>query len=89
VTTDIPNSLTIQELEEPGLPANWNVFPHLLNTQSIGDQFIQDNKYSILKVPSAVVKGDFNLLLNPNHSDFKKIKIAEVEKFPFDQRIFK
>ncbi len=89
VTLDIPDSLTMEELPESGLPLNWNVFPHLLTTQSLGDRFIQENKYPILKVPSAVVKGDFNLLMNPNHPDFKKIRIHGIEAFPFDQRIFK
>ncbi|MFY8046747.1 MAG: RES family NAD+ phosphorylase [Chitinophagaceae bacterium] len=39
-------------------------------------------------MPSAVTKGDYNLLINPAHPDFKKIKIKGVEKFPFDRRIF-
>jgi len=88
-TLRIPDSSSIEELHREDLPANWYVFPHLLTTQSIGDRFIQENKYLILKVPSAVVKGDFNLLLNPSHPEFKEIQIIAVEKFPFDQRIFK
>ena len=48
-----------------------------------------ENKYCILRVPSVVTKGDFNLLINPNHKDFSKIKITEVVKFPFDKRILK
>ena len=42
-----------------------------------------------MKVPSAVVKGDFNYLLNPYHEDFHRIKIIHQEDFPFDKRIFK
>jgi RES domain-containing protein len=40
------------------------------------------------RVPSAVVKGDFNYLLNPNHVDFKTIKIQKVSDFLFDNRLF-
>jgi RES domain-containing protein len=89
VSIDIPDSHPVQELVQSDLPANWNVFPHLLTTQALGDRFIQENKFPILKVPSAVVHGDFNLLLNPGHKDFKEIRILQVEPFPFDQRIFK
>lgn len=52
------------------------------------DNFIKEKKYSILKVPSAVVKGDFNCLLNPYHVDFKKVEIINFHKFPFDKRLF-
>jgi RES domain-containing protein len=89
VTVDIPDHLSEQEVPVSSLPANWNVFPPLLTTQAIGDRFIQENKYTSLVVPSAVVKGEFNWLLNPNHAGFKEIRILSVEPFPFDQRIFK
>lgn len=89
VSLEIPGSLAIQELLPSDLPANWNVFPHLLTTQALGDQFILENKFPILKAPSAVVQGDFNLLLNPGHKDFSEIRILGVEPFPFDHRILK
>jgi RES domain-containing protein len=88
VTIDIPDDLAIQQLSVDELPREWNVFPYLSSTQSVGDSFIQENKFSILRVPSAVVPGDFNLLLNPHHADFRKITIEKIEKFPFDNRIF-
>jgi len=43
---------------------------------------------SVLKAPSAVVQGDFNYLINPNHKEFKKIKVLKTEKFDFDGRLF-
>lgn len=88
VTINIPNSLAIKEITESDLPRNWNAFPHPSSTQKLGDQFIIEGKYCIAKIPSVVTKGDFNFLINPNHEDFKKIGIAETEKFPFDKRIF-
>lgn len=88
VSLDIPDGLSIQELPASNLPASWNAFPHLLTTQAIGDKFIQENKFLLFRVPSAVVQGDFNLLLNPAHKDFHSIRILRVEPFPFDQRIF-
>lgn len=86
---EIPNTITIQTLEEIGLPADWNGHPPGPHTQKIGDDFINSGKHCILKVPSAVVKGDFNFLLNPHHKDLKRIRIIEITDFPFDKRIFK
>jgi RES domain-containing protein len=71
------------------LPMGWNVFPHPSNTQEIGDKFVADNEFCILKIPLAVTQGDYNLLINTRHQDFKRIKIKSIEKFPFDMRIFK
>ena len=58
-------------------------------TRFIGDAFLRDNKYLLLQVPSAVVKTEFNYLINPLHKDFKKIKLVSSKKFEFDSRLFK
>lgn len=86
---NIPESISIQTVKEKNLPENWNDFPHFQKTQKIGDDFIYSKKICVLKVPSAVVKGDYNYLLNPHHQDFCKIKIVNTSDFPFDRRIFK
>jgi len=65
-----------------------NIHPPVLKTQKMGDRFIDAMDFCVLKVPSAVVQGDFNYLLNPYHKDFGKIKIVEIKKFPFDKRVF-
>ena len=88
VTIDIPKGIKIKNTETKKLPAQWNAFPHIISTQKIGDQFIFENKYAVMKVPSAVTQGDYNILINPNHPDFSKIRVISVEKFPFDSRIF-
>lgn len=89
VTIHIPDDISLLKLNSTDLPTDWNTFPHPSTTQAIGDQFIAENKYCVLQIPSAVTQGDYNLLINPNHPDFKKIKIILTENFPFDKRIFK
>ena len=88
LTIFIPDNFRIKELDVKNLPLNWNTFPHPASTQRIGDHFVNENKFCVLRIPSVVTKGDFNFLINPYHNDFKKVKIISVEKFPFDQRIF-
>lgn len=89
MTIFIPDDVSVKKLTRAGLPLNWNAFPHPTTTQIIGDKFVAENLYCLLQIPSAVTQGDYNYLINPIHSDFKKIKIVQVEKFPFDKRIFK
>lgn len=85
---EIPDAVIISELNLNVLSKNWNSFPHISETQKIGDGFINEKKACVFKVPSAVVKGDFNFLINPFHSDFEKIKIETISDFPFDRRLF-
>lgn len=85
----IPNDVSMEKVEVADLEPNWNIFPFDLSTQLLGDEFVRRNTACVLKVPSAVVKGDCNFLINPYHPDFKKIKIIEQSDFPFDKRIFK
>ena len=88
-TIFIPEDLSMMIIQEKELPMDWNQFPHPASTKKFGDDFIRENKYSILKVPSAVTQGDFNILVNPFHKEFNQIKIILLQSFPFDKRIFK
>jgi RES domain-containing protein len=84
-----PDNISIQTINEKDLLENWNDFPHNLQTQKIGNNFIHSKKACILKVPSAVVSGDHNYLINPHHQEFNNVKIINTSDFPFDKRIFK
>lgn len=88
VEIEIPSYISIDTLSKEDLAANWSSFPHVLDTQQIGDAFVAERKNCTLKVPSAVVPGDFNFLINPHHPDFSAIRIVGQEDFPFDSRLF-
>jgi RES domain-containing protein len=87
ITIEIPDTLIKEHSGK--LPKDWKLFPHSKSTQKIGDQFLTEGKYLALKVPSAVVQGEHNYLLNPAHEFFQKVKIIRVEEFSFDKRLFK
>jgi RES domain-containing protein len=89
LTIAIPSTVPILELPANQLPLDWNTFPAPFDTALIGDHFVQQNEFAVLKVPSAVVQGDYNYLINPHHKDFTQIQIVDQVDFPFDQRIFK
>ena len=38
---------------------------------------------------SAIIKKEFNYMLNPVHDDFRKLEIINKEEFGFDYRLFK
>ncbi len=79
----------ISEIQLNELPPDWNNLPFTSSTQEIGNNFIKQNKNLILKAPSAVIPGSFNLLINPSHSDISTVKVIKVEDFYLDPRIKK
>ena len=89
MTISIPDNVLIQKLSQLDLPLEWNAFPYKATTQAIGGQFVSANKYCVLQIPSVVTQGDYNMLINPYHSNFSEIKIIQTEKFPFDNRLFR
>jgi RES domain-containing protein len=86
---EIPDSIMIYELNLTRLPKEWDKFPYCKKTQEIGQEFIESKEFLVMKVPSAVVKGDYNYLINPDHDDFDKIHVVSKTKFTFDKRLFK
>jgi RES domain-containing protein len=69
------------------LPKNWRDSPPPATTQGIGAAWIASAASVVLRVPSVVVPGESNFLLNPAHPDFVRIRIGAPTTFPFDPRL--
>lgn len=89
LTIEIPDDVSSRKVEEAELPVNWKEFPHPSSSQKIGDRFVSENEHCILIIPPVVTQGDFNILINPRHPEFERIKVTNCERFPFDRRIFR
>ena len=83
---NVPDTITATEIDAAKLKQHWQDDPSY--TQFIGNEFFHSMKSALLKVPSAVVQEEYNLLANPLHPDFKKIKIIKSKAFRFDNRLF-
>lgn len=84
---DIPDDIRIDEVKETGLKKNWNLFDNTGYTRSIGDEWIKSNASAVLKVPSAIIRQEFNYILNTAHKDYSEKWYAGTEPFVFDKRI--
>jgi RES domain-containing protein len=65
LTIFVPDEISVKKITIAELPEYWNIFPHGTGTQLVGDDFIKEDKYCLLQVPSAVTQGDYNFLVNP------------------------
>ncbi|WP_316839523.1 RES family NAD+ phosphorylase [Pedobacter gandavensis] len=87
MTIEIPDDLGIASISLKTLPEDWVTFEQMYLTQELGENWISKNKTAVLKVPSSIIPAESNYLINPNHPDFKYIKLLKCEPFVFDKRI--
>ncbi len=86
-TPDEPELQFRLNVEE--LPEGWKRYPHGKETKALGDELLKERKYLLIQVPSALVQGEFNFLINPLHPQFARVKVVEVLPFNFNERLFK
>ncbi|MDR3328547.1 MAG: RES family NAD+ phosphorylase [Prevotellaceae bacterium] len=87
ITLSIPDD-SIAEVLPGELPTTWKALPYMQDTQHVGNSFVKEGGALALKVPSAVVQGEHNYLLNPRHRNASDIKMVHVEPLEFDGRLF-
>jgi RES domain-containing protein len=81
-------SIPESHIEQPQkFPSDWRAYPYGPSTQSFGAEWIRSGRSVALRVPSAVVIGEFNYLLNPQHPDFPKLQPGKPVSFQFDPRL--
>jgi RES domain-containing protein len=69
------------------LPPDWQSEPPPPSTQQIGDRWVREARSAVFALPSVIIAGELNYLLNPAHADFKRIAIGKPEPFAFDPRL--
>jgi RES domain-containing protein len=86
---ELPDNCVIDSAELDSLPPDWTVYPGPIELQDIGTAWLKSLSALALRVPSAVIRGDFNYVLNPVHPDMQNVKVLEVENFLYDPRLLK
>lgn len=59
------------------------------STQRFGHRWITNGNSLAMRVPSAIIPIEFNVLLNPVHSAFTEIAWSAPETFEFDKRLLR
>jgi RES domain-containing protein len=71
--------LTEEDLVKPGSNAG---------PREIGDYWIESGASAVFRARSAVIREEFNFLLNPQHPEFSRILVEPPVPFSFDERLF-
>ncbi len=84
---EIPDKVKLRKIKISELPSNWRDYPSPDELAEIGTQWVLSNKTLVLRIPSAVVEHEFNILINPSHPDMNRVKISNIEDYKLDDRL--
>lgn len=84
---EIPESATVLDIDSSSLPKNWRDFRNYDACQALGDEWLENNEHLCLRVPSAVVIQNYNLVLNTLHKDYSDVKLLATLDFEPDFRL--
>lgn len=82
IAIELPAGLAAEEARRGDLP-RWD----LAGTREKGDQWLEQGRTVVLRVPSKVVPAEAIYVINPAHPDFPRLRIAQPEPFRFDERL--
>jgi len=76
IPAQIPDGVAIKRLTVKELPRDWRQPSGVTELQVLGNNWLAAKETAVLEVPSAVLPQESLYLLNPNHSDFRRIVIG-------------
>lgn len=93
----LPRSYTLLRIEAPEDAAIKDLLPltpegwkdDLRLTRRLGDEWLASQETAIARAPSVIAPRTWNYLLNPEHTEAKKVRIVEVIRERFDDRLFR
>ena len=84
---DAADAISRITLDAVALPDNWRRQPAA--TQAAGTRWLAELSSALLLVPNAIVPHTANILINPLHPDAALLRIIAMERYPFDDRLFR
>lgn len=87
VAVDLPAECAIFTPAPDQLPAGWDALPTSLAAQAFGGRWLREAGQLAMRVPSAIVPEEANIVINPAHPDFARVVLTAVRPFSFDQRL--
>ena len=83
----VPDNMKISIINDKDLKSGWRDSDNYFQCQQLGNEWYEEGKTLLLKVPSAVLPEEFNFVINTLHDNYRKIKLVEVTTLVPDERI--
>ena len=85
---EVPEDVVREHIEASTLPAGWRDTPAPRALRDLGTAWLDRGRAPMLVVPSAIVPDEPNILLSPQHADFRRIELDGPFAFVPDRRFF-
>lgn len=86
VVFEAPDSLKFATLDAKDAPG-WES-KDMIASRKAGDAWLAAAKTAVLRVPSVVFDAERNVLINPEHADFRGFRVVSAAPVRWDERLF-
>ena len=83
-TAELPAGATLAECNEP---STWCELPYRAEVQQVGAAWLGSGRSLALRVPSALVHGEQNMLLAPAHPGYAALHVHALAQLEIDPRL--
>jgi len=87
VTLTVQDMIPAEKILFDNLPLGWDAPDARSFTKKLGDKFLIQRRGLLLSVPSVLMQEEINYMLNPLHTDIRKVKIVNKRRIYFDKRV--
>jgi RES domain-containing protein len=88
IAATLPEGEPAERLEPGKLPPDWWK-DDFASARTIGDTWIREQRSLAMEVPSAALRIEWNVLVNPLHPRVAEIVVERPQPFRFDARMFR
>ena len=90
VAIDLPDDPGLcLDVAREDLPDGWDSLDDGGSATAFGTAFLKKREYLYMRVPSVIVGEGVNLVINPAHHEYDRVKLSIARTFSFDPRMFK
>jgi RES domain-containing protein len=87
-TLELPDDTSAEKVDPTVLPSGWRRHPPPPELSAVGTKWVQASAHALLlEVPSAVVEGESNVLIDPLHPEMERVRLAEIRPYTLDERL--
>lgn len=83
----LPSTALFLEVIKTELPGNWRDFRNYQDCRKIGDEWFDRAGHLCLKVPSAVVPENCNIVINTLHKGYQEVELIDTLDFIPDEKL--
>jgi RES domain-containing protein len=84
---ELPDTASAEKVEIETLPDDWFGVADHPTCVELGDSWVERGDSLLLWVPSALIRVESNVLLNPRHADAGEVRVLSSTPFAFDPRL--